>query len=229
MKVQNLSELFDRCAESFTPKSVDDFIGRLATERGAGAHATALQIQNIIALAERHGRRSQKFLLPGEPGVGKSLMVKFMQHLTGCNKWNTTKLNGTQVKVEKVEEIAQQLAMSNLFGEWRMLWIDEADQIPTVAQVRFLTLLDDLPPGVIVACTSNLTLKAFENRFQSRFQAFNIIPPTAEEILKLLQRFTPECKDAVNVATFACGNVRQALLDLKGLIESDPNVNLLAA
>lgn len=225
----NLTELFDRCAESFQPTSLDDFIGDIVTEKGAGAHATAGQIQRALALATRNGRKSQKFLFPGEPGVGKSMLVKFIQHITGCNKWNTTKLNGTQCKVEKVEDIAQSLSMTNLFGDWRMLWIDEADAIPTVAQVRFLTLLDDLPKGVIVCCTSNLTLKAFENRFQSRFQAYQIVPPTAEEICALLKRYAPGEPDIVNIATFAVGNVRQALLDLKGLVEGAETPLLAAA
>ena len=112
--------------------------------------------------------------------------------MLGCNKWNTIKLNGTQCKVETIEETARQLACTCLSGDWRMLWIDEADAIPPVAQVRFLTLLDDLPRGIAIACTSNCKLRDFEERFQTR---------------------EPE---VVNAAHFAHGNVRQALLDAKG-------------
>ncbi len=229
MNLQNLPELFDRCAENFAPKTLDAFVGEHSTDKGAGARATAAQIERAFALATAAGRQPQKLLFPGDPGVGKSLMVKFIQHLTGCNKWSTSKFNGTQCKIETVEQIAHELAMTNLFGDWRMVWIDEADAIPTVAQVRFLTLLDDLPKGAIVCCTSNLTLKAFENRFQSRFQAYPIIPPGAEEILRLLQRFAPDEPELVNIARFACGNVRQALMDLKGLVESGHSPVLSAA
>ena len=59
-----------------------------------------------------------------------------------------------------------------------MLWIDKANAIPPVAQVRFLTLLDDLPRGIAIACTSNCKLRDFEERFQTRFQVFEIAPPT---------------------------------------------------
>ena len=117
--------------------------------------------------------------------MGKSALVAYLQQLLGCNKWNTIKLNGTQCKVETIQEIAQQLACTCLFGDWRMLWIDEADAIPPVAQVRFLTLLDDLPRGIAIACTSNCKLRDFEERFQTRFQAFEIAPPTTEEIVSL--------------------------------------------
>jgi hypothetical protein len=107
-----------------------------------------------------------------------------------------------------------------------MLWIDEADAIPPVAQVRLLTLLDDLPRGIAIACTSNCKLRDFEERFQTRFQAFEIAPPTTEEIIALLRRYLPDEPEVVNVANFADGNVRQALLDAKGLVQRS---QLLAA
>ena len=59
-----------------------------------------------------------------------------------------------------------------------MLWIDKANAIPPVAQVRFFTLLDDLPRGIAIACTGNCKLRDFEERVQTRFQAFEIAPPT---------------------------------------------------
>ena len=102
-----------------------------------------------------------------------------------------------------------------------MLWIDEADEIPRLAQVRFLTLLDDLPAGVAVACTSNCKLSDFENRFQTRFQAFEIAPPPPAEIQSLVTRLLPQLsvRDATQIATFACGNVRQALLEAQGAMQ----------
>lgn len=229
MTIQHLPELLARCAETFQPRSVDDFIGDLVSHKGdnvagCGARALAGHLQNAIAFANAHGRESQCLLLAGRSGLGKSMLAKFLQHLTGCNKWNTTKLNGTELKVEKMQEIAQQLATTNLFGDWRMLWVDEADAIPAVAQVRLLTLLDDLPKGVIVVFTTNENLRNFEDRFQSRFQAFRLDPPAASEIVLLLKRYLPEwdVRELFRIAEFACGNVRQALKDTKGLVESLP-------
>ena len=171
-----MNELLARCAGTFTPKSVDDFIGNNIIERQSGdqtgARLVALQIEKAVRLADKHGQTPLKFLFNGKPGLGKSALVQYLQTLTKVNKWSTTKLNGTECKMEKIEDIAANLHYKNLFGDWRMLWIDEADEIPRVAQVRFLTLLDDLPHGVVVACTSNCKLEDFENRFQTRFQAF---------------------------------------------------------
>ncbi|HWY32317.1 MAG TPA: AAA family ATPase [Candidatus Acidoferrum sp.] len=220
-----MNELIARCAGQFIPKSADDFVGENIVSRQSGdqtgARLVARQIEKAVRLANQNGQSPLKFLFNGKPGLGKSALVQYLQHLTGCNKWSTTKLNGTECKMERIEAIATNLHHKNLFGDWRMLWIDEADEIPRVAQVRFLTLLDDLPPGVIVACTSNCTLADFENRFQTRFQVFEIAPPPPAEIQNLLVRIAPEIspRDAGQIANFACGNVRQALLDAQGALQ----------
>jgi len=224
MKTINLPELLARCDGSFIPRTLDDFIGRQIVERQngetwIGARLISELLAQGVQLANANQRSPLKYLLNGRPGLGKSALVAYLQQLIGCNKWNTIKLNGTQCKVETIQEIAQQLVCTSLFGDWRMLWIDEADAIPPVAQVRFLTLLDDLPHGMAVACTSNCKLRDFEERFQTRFQAFEIAPPSTEEIVELLRRYLPDEPEVVNAANFADGNVRQALLDAKGLVQ----------
>ena len=220
-----MNELIARCAGRFIPKTVDDFVGDNIVTRQSGdqtgARLVAQQIAKAVKLANQNEQTPLKFLLNGNPGLGKSALVLYLQHLIGCNKWNTTKLNGTECKIERIEEIAANLHYKNLFGDWRMLWIDEADEIPRIAQVRFLTLLDDLPSGVAVACTSNCKLADFENRFQTRFQVFEIAPPPPQDIQNLLVRIAPEIspRDAGQIANFACGNVRQALLDAQGALQ----------
>ena len=232
MKTIHLPELLARCHGSFIPRRLDDFIGRQIIERQSGdtwigARLIAELLAQGVQLANANHRSPLKYLLNGRPGLGKSALVAYLQHLLGCHQWTTIKLNGTQCKVEAIEDIARQLAGTSLFGDWRLLWIDEADAIPPVAQVRFLTLLDDLPCGVAIACTSNCKLRDFEERFQTRFQAFELAPPTTEEIVSLLRRYLPDEPEVVNAATFADGNVRQALLDAKGLVQR--SLPLLAA
>ena len=93
-----------------------------------------------------------------------------------------------------------------------------------MAQVRFLTLIDDLPEGVVVMCTSNCKIKDFEPRFQSRFQVFEMKPPSQEEIATLLRKWIPNNEAAIkhiaHAATMAGGNVRQALLDCEGVLQN---------
>ena len=89
-------------------------------------------------------------------------------------------------------------------------------------QTRILTVLDDLMPYKAFICTSNCKLSAFEPRFQSRFQVFEISAPTDKEIGALLSDYIDPL-NARQIATFAGGNVRQALLDAKGVLQqADP-------
>lgn len=221
-----MNELIARASGQFTPKSSNDFIGENIIQRASGTDRTgaarvARSVERGVTLADKNGQSPLKYLFNGPPGVGKSSLVQYLQYLTGCNKWNTTKLNGTECKIDKIEEIARALNYANLFGDWRMLWIDEADEIPRLAQVRFLTMLDDLPLGVIVACTSNCRLEDFEKRFQTRFQCFEIAEPEPVEIEKLITRVAPTLasKVTIQIANFACGNVRQAMLDTLGAFQ----------
>jgi replication-associated recombination protein RarA len=197
---------------TYIPQCADDFIG--------STREFALLLERAVKRANAHGRTPLKFLINGRPGIGKSELVRYLQHLLGVDKWSVTKLSGTKVNMEALDRIEYSLRESNLFGDWRVIQIEETDKIPTVAQVRFLTLLDDLPHGVAVACTSNCKLSEFENRFQSRFQALEPTPPSADEISLLLRRWTNDETAISHIATFAAGNVRQALLDCEGLLQA---------
>ena len=119
-----------------------------------------------------------------------------------------------------MEEIAQDLNYRDMFGAYRVIWIEEADAVPPVAQVRLLTLLDDLPNGCAMVCTSNCKLDEFKKRFQTRFKVFELEPPSPEEIRILLSKFLTNQREITTIATFACGNVRQALLDAESALQA---------
>ena len=66
-----------------------------------------------------------------------------------------------------------------------------------------------------MVCTSNCSLKDLEERFQSRFLVLEVAPPKDLDIAELIKKLAPRLDDSTvkQIATFACGNVRQALLD----------------
>jgi replication-associated recombination protein RarA len=198
----------------FKPKTAADFIG------SAGRYA--LMMQRIVAMSAPD-ELPIKILLNGPPGVGKSELTAFLAAELRSQPYNRTKLNGTSVKMEWLEDLAASLRLSNWFDDYRFIWIDEADKIPAAAQVRFLTLLDDLPKKTAVICTSNCELKDFENRFQTRFVTMELEAAPANEVYDLLARlFGPDAvRHDLNlrrIAEFSCGNVRQALLDGDALV-----------
>lgn len=70
-----------------------------------------------------------------------------------------------------------------------------------------------------VVCTSNCAVNDLESRFQSRFQVIQLKSPTDEEITAFLSgRWELKTSIARQIATLACGNVRQALLDAQSYL-----------
>ena len=156
---------------AYKPIAPADFIGP--------AQKVADLIDKLLANALPSGS-PLKLLLLGRPGVGKTELANYFMARLCCDRWHTTVLNGTQVKIEAVEELAASLRYRELFGQYRLIRIEEVDKVPVVAQVRLLTLLDDLPGHAAVLCTSNCSVNDLEERFQSRFLLFDIAPPTGE-------------------------------------------------
>jgi replication-associated recombination protein RarA len=196
----------------FKPKCPNDFVGP--------ARVHALRLQRAVQDAKANGNAPMRILINGDPGVGKSALAGFFISQLACDaKWSVQKYNGTQVKIEKAEEIAQSLCYKDIFGNYRVVWIEEADTIPQVAQVRFLTLSDDLPSGVAIICTSNCTLAEFVKRFQSRFKVYEVEAPQPHEISGLLRRFISHEPTITAIAASCNGDVRAALNDAENFLQ----------
>src|ERR1041385_5044156 len=136
--IQRITHLL---SNNYVPASPTDFIG--------DSRAAAEQLQRNAADALFTGCPPLRYVINGRPGIGKSALVRWLQAcLKAHPKWSTFKFSGTQVKIETVEELARQFHYRDLYGDYRLVWIDEADKIPTVAQVRFLLLLDEQPNNV---------------------------------------------------------------------------------
>jgi replication-associated recombination protein RarA len=203
---------------AYKPNTPAGFIGP--------AQKVADLMDNLLAVTLPTGG-PLKLLLLGRPGIGKTELANYFMTQLSCDRWHTTVLNGTQVKIEAVEELAASLRYRELFGQYRLIRIEEVDKVPVVAQVRLLTLLDDLPSRAAVLCTSNCGVNDLEERFQSRFLLFDLAPPTGEQIEELLQKLAAQLPTPVikQIATFACGNVRQALLDADSALLSQLDSN----
>ena len=187
----------------YKPQVQSDFIGKARFYAGLLDKAVQMSPEGPL-----------KFLFVGKPGTGKTELGHYMQRKLGVTKWSLHKYNGSQCKIEAVDKLAEQLAYTDYFSPWRMVWIEEADAIPSVsAQIRLLTVIDETPKKVVWVLTSNCAVKDFETRFQSRFQVLEFPPVPQADIEAFLKRWPLRENILKQIATFACGNVRQALLD----------------
>jgi len=181
----------------------------------AGKAVTLLE--KAVARSEANDRTPLLFIISGPPGIGKSSAARYLvEQLLKVNKFEVAKYSGTQVRIDTVEELARSLCLKSLFSPWRALWIDEVDHMPRVAQVRFLTLLDDIfegLKGVAVVVTCNSDVSQLEERFNSRFTPIPLQAPKPEEIGELLQSMELPQAAASMIAMSCCGNVRMAIKD----------------
>jgi MoxR-like ATPase len=189
----------------FRPAAQSEFIGP--------ARQACLKVERLIELSRAASKAPIKLLLLGKPGIGKSELAEHFCRAIAASKWSTSKYNGTSFRMEDVEELSRSVRLKNLYGDYRVIWIEEVDRVPSVAQVRMLTFLDDLPGGNAIVATSNMDGAALEERFRSRFQRLLIEAPSVPEISEMLKvRWEIPVAIATPIAALAAGNVRQALL-----------------
>jgi replication-associated recombination protein RarA len=191
---------------TFRPILAADFIGP--------ARRWAVHLEKLVALALPAGDPLRLMFL-GQSGVGKSQLAEFFVRLTGAGRFSVSKFNGASFRIDDAEEIGRQYHYKDFFGGYRVLQIEEVDKVPTLAQVRLLSILDEMPNHTACIVTSNCELKLFEVRFQRRFTVCEIGPPTDEELIDFLRlhwSVIPK-KRCVQIATFALGNVGLALAD----------------
>ncbi len=197
----------------YCPKSPSEFVGP--------ARQIAQILDRVVADSKPTGDPI-KILLNGPPGTGKTTLANYLHQRIGSSKWSTLKLNGTSLKIEQAEEIARSLQFTSMFPEYRYFQIEEADKMSAQAQVRLLTIIDDLPQNCAIVCTSNCQIDQFEERFQTRFQAFEVLGPEPDEIEALLLTFLGHAPAlAKHLAVLCCGNVRQALLEAQTALQSE--------
>ncbi len=179
-----------------------------------------------------------KQLVHGTPGSGKSTLIAMIaaQMLTGkvpaikdlpairrCSEWSCVveSISGASVNVDIIRQWHGTRGMFSMFGDWRIRIIEELDAVPHVAQTAMLDYLDKLPPGTAILATSNADTDLFQDRFQSRFQAWKCNGPDASEILALITSLHPDMPPAIanQIATLSAGNVRQAMLECESWLD----------
>ena len=193
---------------TYHPSRPEDFVGP--------ARKAADYVIKLARLA-KDSRDPLRVIFSGPVGTGKTKLATLMAKALGGCQWNLTKFNGTQVKIEEVEELSKQFHFTDLLGGYRIVQVEELHAVPAVARSRLLTLCDDLPRGWAIIGTTKLPQKQFSalvhEDTERRYTWVEIGSPSDEEIFGLLRRNWPGIPEfsARNISTFACGCVGRAL------------------
>jgi DNA polymerase III delta prime subunit len=199
---------------NWRPLSADDLIGQ-------ARRVASTQMSKARRLA-CDPRATMKLLLYGPPGVGKTSVVELIaRELTGSSL-AVEDFNGREVTVDLVREWMRALPYGSLFSSWSVRIVNELDRCSREAQDLLLTYLDRLPPGRAFLGTSNLQLDLLTERFQTRFQAIKLLPPSTEELAAFIIARWPAAKPiAAQIAVGSGGCVRAALADLESWLDQN--------
>jgi DNA polymerase III delta prime subunit len=200
---------------NWRPQTSEDLIG----QAGAVARAQCRKAGRLTAEAAT----TMKLLLYGPPGVGKTSVVELVALQLAGTPLAIEDYNGREVTVDVVRQWMTQLPYGSLFGAWSVKVVNELDRCSREAQDLLLTYLDRLPPGRAFLGTSNLQLDLLTERFQTRFQAIKLLPPTTEELATfLVARWSVPAATATQIAVGSGGCVRAALADLESWLDQQP-------
>ena len=200
---------------NWRPQTAEDLIG----QAGAVARAQCRKATRLTADAAA----TMKLLLYGPPGVGKTSVVELVALQLAGTPLAIEDYNGREVTVDVVRQWMTQLPYGSLFGAWSVKVVNELDRCSREAQDLLLTYLDRLPPGRAFLGTSNLQLDLLTERFQTRFQAIKLLPPTTEELAAFLaSRWPVPVTTATQIAVGSGGCVRAALADLESWLDQQP-------
>ena len=200
---------------NWRPQTADDLIG----QAGLVARAQCRKAERLTAEAAA----TMKLLLYGPPGVGKTSVVELVALQLAGTPLAIEDYNGREVTVDVVRQWMTQLPYGSLFGDWSVKVVNELDRCSREAQDLLLTYLDRLPPGRAFLGTSNLQLDLLTERFQTRFQAIKLLPPTTEELAAfLVARWSVPTATATQIAVGSGGCVRAALADLESWLDQQP-------
>jgi len=202
----------------FIPQTASDFVGPAAN--------VAQRMMRFI----QHSRQTGDpiaFLLTGQPGIGKTALARFTGQQLGITGCLLEPLNGTQLTIERVEEISSRLHYRPMFGDWHFIFVDEFEFVTSQAKARLLTVLNHLPQWSAFVATCNRGTDDLAQRNHSRFNAFELTSPEPHEIREFLaSKFSipGDLADAaIKCATSQVGlfntiDMRQVLKDCDELI-----------
>ena len=150
--------------EKYRPKTLNEFIGQDKVKK---------QVSRII---ERDGWDRDAWFIQGPSGTGKTTLAWIVARQV-ANDFDITELDGDKCNAEAVRELERSLALSSMFGGWKVVIVNEAHAMSNKAVQAWLTLLERLPRHTLIIFTTTESLQQdlfgnFTGPFSSRCKVF---------------------------------------------------------
>lgn len=153
-----------------------------------------------------------RLLVHGEPGCGKSSICRLVAEALRP-RFTIGRVSGQHVSADDVREWISDTYLGG-HGAWTVRIVEEADALSAAAQVLILQYIDLMPSWHALLCTSNQTLSALEDRFQSRFQCIAVKRPSVHDVADFIrERWAEIAEHSTAIAQGNAGDVRASLND----------------
>lgn len=163
----------------------------------------------------------------GPSGCGKTTAAKIVAKLLGVDKGSVTRITQAteSMGVDGVRQAARNASRQPLYGDVRLIFIDEAHQLTAAAQEALLLPLEDCPEWsyyVLCSTDKNKIIKPLLSRLTCvdfkllSDDAIKGILRDAAESAEFPNKISQAIIDAITIA--ACGNARAALQLLESAI-----------
>ena len=169
-------------SETYQPKSLDECI-----LEGFPAH-----VQKTLFSLDR-ANKVPNILLYGIAGTGKSTLARILAEKEG---YHVTWRNGSLLNKDNVKELLPALTNRSLYGDRRLIFIDEADGMTQAAQYALRSLIDPrYEASWLLTC--NYRKKLIEP-IQSRFMQIECSLPPSNERERHISGIVKRCQQILH-------------------------------
>jgi DNA polymerase III delta prime subunit len=172
----------------------------------------------------------RRYLFTGTPGTGKTDLAEHLAAaLTGEKvelirarmALNVQLLNGQSCSIEVVRQWQNEGQHRPMFGECRVILVDEIDAISPAALNEIRSFLDRLPSQTVFIATTNKQPSELQEQLNSRFKLCYFEPIADATLYRwLVDELKVAAYYAEEIIKGAKGNVRAAKLDALAWLES---------
>lgn len=161
-------------AEKYRPQTFDDVIGQDKT------------IAAMRWYLDRPADSGLAFLLNGPSGSGKTTIAECAARYWGCTDFDIHRLESAQCDVQALRQVSNDMYIHGSHGR-KMYLIDEVHTITGRAADRMLSLLESLPPHVLMVGTTTET-DWTDGILLSRWVRFDLQKVRASDVSAYLER-----------------------------------------